>query len=137
MVVMPHHNSRQVELQNIYHVPRMNKNLLSVSQLTDSGNYDLFRSNDVKVYQNLKVTSIPIIEGKRLESIYIMPTKTTYVVLDDAPIWLYNEVSLSDSRKLEQELQYKLEREVQRSVAEQEQKVREKYNSYTEEEFSK
>ncbi|KAG5609100.1 hypothetical protein H5410_020381 [Solanum commersonii] len=30
MVFVSHHNSRQVELQNVYHVPGMKKNLLSV-----------------------------------------------------------------------------------------------------------
>ncbi|KAH0698870.1 hypothetical protein KY284_013085 [Solanum tuberosum] len=76
-------------------------------------------------------------EGRRLESIYVMLTETTYVVLDEAPTWWYNEVSLPDSRKLEQELQYKLEEEGQRRAAEQEQEVCEKYNSHTEEIFSK
>ncbi|KAH0724451.1 hypothetical protein KY290_000281 [Solanum tuberosum] len=37
-------------------------------------------------------------EGRRLESIYVMPTETTYVVLDEAPTWWYNEVSLPYSR---------------------------------------
>ncbi|KAH0696280.1 hypothetical protein KY290_013631 [Solanum tuberosum] len=63
-------------------------------------------------------------EGRRLESIYVMLTETTYVVLDEAPTWWYNEVSLPDSRKLEQELQYKLEEEGQRREAEQEQERR-------------
>jgi len=99
-VFVPHHSSRQVELQNVYHVP---------------------------------VTSTPIMEGRRLESIYVMPTETTYVVLDEAPTWWYNEVYLPDSRKLEEKLQYKLEEEGQRNEAEQEQRVCEKYNSHTEE----
>ncbi|KAG5582114.1 hypothetical protein H5410_052741 [Solanum commersonii] len=34
-VFMSHHSSRQVKLQNVYHVPGMKKNLLFVSQLTD------------------------------------------------------------------------------------------------------
>ncbi|KAG5616836.1 hypothetical protein H5410_016660, partial [Solanum commersonii] len=33
---VPHHSSRQVELQNVYHVLGMKKNLLFVSQLTNS-----------------------------------------------------------------------------------------------------
>uniref|UniRef100_M1AT88 Copia-like retrotransposable element n=1 Tax=Solanum tuberosum TaxID=4113 RepID=M1AT88_SOLTU len=78
-VFVSHNSSRQVELQNIYHVPGMKKNLLYVSQLTDSGNYVLFGPNDIKVYRNLKVTSTPIMEGKRLESIYVMSAETTYV----------------------------------------------------------
>ena len=50
-------------------------------------------------------------EGRRSESIYVIPIKTTFVVIDETPTWWYNEISLPDSRKLEQELQYKLERE--------------------------
>ncbi|KAH0640168.1 hypothetical protein KY285_036754 [Solanum tuberosum] len=46
MVFVSHHSSRQVELQNIYHVP---------------------------------VTNTPIIEGRRLESIYVMSAEITYV----------------------------------------------------------
>ncbi|KAH0658989.1 hypothetical protein KY285_027539 [Solanum tuberosum] len=70
-------------------------------------------------------------EGRRLESIYIMPTETTYMVLNKALTWWYNEVSLPDTRKLEKELQYKLEEEEQRSEAEQEQK------NYCKKEFKK
>ena len=76
---MPRYSSKQVQLQNVYHVPGMKKNLLSVSQLTVSGNYVVFGPNDVKVYRSLKVTSPPIMEGKRLESIYVMSAETAYV----------------------------------------------------------
>lgn len=48
-VFVSHHSSRQVKLQNIYHITCLKKNLLSVSQLTNSGNY-FFGPNDIKVY---------------------------------------------------------------------------------------
>ncbi|KAG5619813.1 hypothetical protein H5410_005031 [Solanum commersonii] len=47
MVFALHNISRQVELQNVYHVPGMKKHLLSISQLTNSSNYVLFGPNDV------------------------------------------------------------------------------------------
>ena len=64
IVFVPPHNYIQVELQNVYHVPLMMKNFLSVLQLTNSGTYVLFGPNEVKVHQNSKVTCIPIIEGR-------------------------------------------------------------------------
>ena len=75
----PHNTSRQEELQNVYHGPRMKKNLLSVLQITDSKNFVLFGPNDVKVNRNLKFKSTPIMERRRLESIYVMSVEKTYV----------------------------------------------------------
>ncbi|KAL3501348.1 hypothetical protein ACH5RR_035800 [Cinchona calisaya] len=54
--ILLRYNSHQVELQHVFHVPGMKKNLLSVSKLTASGNFVLFRPDEVKVYQNKKIT---------------------------------------------------------------------------------
>lgn len=78
-VVVPRFNPNKVQLQNVYHVPGMKKNLLSVSQLTASGNYVVFGPEDVKVYQNLNASDTPILEGRRLESIYVMSAESAYV----------------------------------------------------------
>lgn len=77
--IVPRISPDQVKLDNVFHVPSMAKNLISVSQLTSSGNYMVFGPNDVKVYRNLKVTSTPIMEGRRLESVYVMSAQTAYV----------------------------------------------------------
>ncbi|KAG5572288.1 hypothetical protein H5410_062054, partial [Solanum commersonii] len=45
-VFVPHHNSRQVQHQNVYHFSSL-KNLLFVLQLTASGNYVLEISRDI------------------------------------------------------------------------------------------
>lgn len=42
-------------LQNVYHVPGMKKNLLSVVQLTSLGRYVLFDLPDVRIYHDLVV----------------------------------------------------------------------------------
>ena len=55
-IVMPRYNTNQVPFQDVYHVPGMKKNLLSVAQLTSSGHYVLFGSQDVKVYRDLKIS---------------------------------------------------------------------------------
>ncbi|KAE8683196.1 putative disease resistance protein [Hibiscus syriacus] len=58
---------------------RMKKNLLSVAQLTSSGHYVLFGPQDVKVYRDVKILETPTIEGRHLESIYVMSAESAYV----------------------------------------------------------
>ncbi|KAE8673467.1 Beta-glucosidase 45 [Hibiscus syriacus] len=57
----------------------MRTNFLSVAQLTSSGHYVLFGPQDVKVYRDLKILETPTMEGRRLESIYLMSTESAYV----------------------------------------------------------
>ncbi|KAH7847882.1 hypothetical protein Vadar_031260 [Vaccinium darrowii] len=78
-VINPRFRPSEVKLQDVYHVPGMKKNLMSVSQLTSSGNYVVFDLKDVKVYQSLKPVGTPIMEGRRLESIYVMSAESAYV----------------------------------------------------------
>ena len=68
-----------MSLQDIYHVPGIEKNLLLVLQLTTSGHYILFGPCDVKVYQDLKIFCTLIMEGRRLESVYVMSAESAYV----------------------------------------------------------
>lgn len=76
---MPRHSSKEVELENVYHVPRMKKNFISVLQITSSGNYVVFGPQDVKVYKRFKPICAPLLEGRKLESVYVMTAQTTYV----------------------------------------------------------
>ena len=78
-VITPRYNSNQVPLQDVYHVPGMKKNLLSVAQLTSSGHYVLFGPENVKVYRNLKISETPTMEGQRLESLYVMSAESAYI----------------------------------------------------------
>ncbi|KAH7855830.1 hypothetical protein Vadar_029469 [Vaccinium darrowii] len=78
-VINPRFRPSEVKLQDVYHVPGMKKNPLLVSQLTSSGNYVVFGPKDVKVYQSLKPMGTPIMEGRRLESIYVMSAESAYV----------------------------------------------------------
>ncbi|KAL6327288.1 hypothetical protein AAG906_018586 [Vitis piasezkii] len=79
LVVSSQYNTNDVSLQNVYHVPGMKKNLLSVAQLTSSGHFVLFGPQDVKVYRDLEIMEEPVIKGRRLESIYVMSAETAYV----------------------------------------------------------
>ncbi|KAA0037350.1 Integrase, catalytic core [Cucumis melo var. makuwa] len=78
-MIVPHSNSNQVELDNVFYVTGMKKNLVSVSQLTSADNFVVFGLDDVKVYHNLKVSGSPLMEGRRMDSIYVMSAKTAYV----------------------------------------------------------
>ncbi|CAL1393647.1 unnamed protein product [Linum trigynum] len=78
-LITPRFGDQQVELSNVYHVPGMRKNLMSVSQLTASGNYVVFGPRDVKVYRSLQPTSDPIMQGQKLESVYVMSAEAAYV----------------------------------------------------------
>lgn len=60
------------------HVEGIKNNLLSLSQLTVAGNY-VFSPNDVKVYRDVKIVGMPILEGEKQESVYVMSAETTYV----------------------------------------------------------
>ncbi|KAM1055282.1 hypothetical protein FF1_028852 [Malus domestica] len=43
------------------------------------GHYVLFGPRDVKVYRDLKISEIPTMEGRRLESVYVMSAESAYV----------------------------------------------------------
>ncbi|XP_022928647.1 uncharacterized protein LOC111435492 [Cucurbita moschata] len=75
---MPGNKSNPV-LHNVYHVPDIKKNLLSVKQLTTLENYVLFGPEDVKVYKDVKIIGKLTIEGRRVESVYVLSTESAYV----------------------------------------------------------
>ncbi|CAI0407574.1 unnamed protein product [Linum tenue] len=78
-LITPRFGDQQVELSNVYHVHGMRKNLMSVSQLTAYGNYVVFGPRDVKVYRSLQPTSDLIMQGQKLESVYVMSAEAAYV----------------------------------------------------------
>ncbi|KAG6470975.1 hypothetical protein ZIOFF_072064 [Zingiber officinale] len=43
------------------------------------GHYVLFGPENVKVYRNLKISETPIMEGQRLESLYVMSAESAYI----------------------------------------------------------
>ena len=53
-VVIKEDDEEPITLKNVYHVPGVKKNLLSVVNAVDSGNYVLFGPRDVKFLRNIK-----------------------------------------------------------------------------------
>ncbi|XP_077233389.1 uncharacterized protein LOC143875667 [Tasmannia lanceolata] len=66
-------------LKDVYHVPGMAKNLVSVAQITSAGIYVLFGPNDVKVFEKVNVSDNLIMRGKRMETMYVLSAGTAYV----------------------------------------------------------
>ncbi|KAK3014348.1 hypothetical protein RJ639_008941 [Escallonia herrerae] len=81
-----------VVLKDVYHVPGLKKNLVSVSQITDSGKYVLFGPKDVMVLDKLKnVEADILLVGEKKESLFVMSAGEAYVKQtsknDRAAIW--------------------------------------------------
>jgi hypothetical protein len=76
---IPRYGPHQLQLNKVYHVPGLKKNLLSVSQLIEEGKYVLFGPEGVSIYRKVKVIGTPILEGKRRQSVYILSAESAYV----------------------------------------------------------
>ncbi|KAG5594399.1 hypothetical protein H5410_035631 [Solanum commersonii] len=85
-------NDTNIKLNDVYHVPGLKKNLVSISQITDSGKYVLFGPDDVKVLGNMKnIEADVLFAGKKKGSLFVMSTGKAYVKktsqIDNATIW--------------------------------------------------
>lgn len=78
-VVSPNNCADLMLLQNVYHVPGMKKNLLSVAQLTFSGHFVLFGPQDARIFHDLEIKEEPTMKGERLNSVYVMSAETAYI----------------------------------------------------------
>lgn len=81
-----------VRLDDVYHVPGLKKNLVSVSQITESGKYVLFGPIDVKVLDNMKdISADVILSGEKKGSLFVMSAGEAYVKktsqINSAAIW--------------------------------------------------
>ena len=72
-------SQQQMQLEDVYRVSGMKKNLLSVSYLTNYGNYIVFGPKDVKVCQQVKIVDTPIMEGQKVDSMYVLLAEDAYV----------------------------------------------------------
>lgn len=69
-----------VKLNIVYHIPCWKKNLISIFQITKSGKYVLFGSNDVKVLDNVKnVIADVLLAGEKKGSLFIMSVGEAYM----------------------------------------------------------
>ncbi|KAK1371141.1 CCHC-type domain-containing protein [Heracleum sosnowskyi] len=85
-------DTKLVKLDNVYHVPGLQRNLVSVSQITNSGKYVLFGPNDVKILDNVKNLEANVVfTGEKKDSMFVMSVGEAYVKktsqIDKASIW--------------------------------------------------
>lgn len=76
---VPRYGPQQLQLERVYHVPGLKKNLLSVPQLTAEGKYVLFGPQEVAIFRRLKVIGTPIMEGKKRDSLFVLSAESAYV----------------------------------------------------------
>ncbi|KAL0371749.1 UNVERIFIED_CONTAM: Retrovirus-related Pol polyprotein from transposon TNT 1-94 [Sesamum calycinum] len=85
-------NMKPVKLNDVFHVPGLKENLVSVSQLTSSEKHVLFGPNDVKILDNLDSIIVDIMfTGEKRGPLFVMSVGETYVKktsqTDKASIW--------------------------------------------------
>lgn len=80
VVKVDRRNGSVVTFRNVYHVPGLKKNMVSISQITSCWRYVLFGSDDVKSFENLKhfVTDV-LFSGKKKESLFVMSASEAHV----------------------------------------------------------
>ncbi|KAJ1388985.1 gag-polypeptide of LTR copia-type [Sesbania bispinosa] len=73
-------SSGEVKLSDAYHVPGLKKNLISVSQITNSSKYVLFGPNNVNILNCVRnIDADTILEGKRKDSLLVLSAREAYV----------------------------------------------------------
>ena len=72
-------SNQQVQLEDVFRVLGMKKNLLSILNLTDCGNFIVFSPKDINVYQQVKIVNTPIMEGQKVDSMYVLLVEDAYV----------------------------------------------------------
>ena len=75
-VVSPNSSADWMLLQNVYHVPGIKKNLLTVSQVTSTRHFILFGLQDIRIYHDLEIKKEPAMKGQILNSFYVMSAET-------------------------------------------------------------
>ncbi|KAJ0464501.1 putative RNA-directed DNA polymerase [Helianthus annuus] len=72
-------SKKEMLLKDVYHVPGMKKNLISVPQMTSEGYYVLFGPEDVKVFEEFETKSTPVLQGPKTDTVYVLDVETAYV----------------------------------------------------------
>lgn len=73
-------NGEGLTLQDVYQVPGLKKNLASVSQITDSGEFVLCGPDKVWILKNLRCIDADILFiGRKKNSLYVLSASEAYV----------------------------------------------------------
>lgn len=77
--IISRYGPHQIQLDKVYYVSGLKKNLLSVSQLIEEEKYVLFGPEGVSIFRRVKVIGTPILEGRRRQSVYVLSVESAYV----------------------------------------------------------
>ncbi|KAH0720391.1 hypothetical protein KY285_005194 [Solanum tuberosum] len=85
-------DTEAVKLSDVFHALGLKRNLVSVSQINDSGKYILLGPNDVKIMDNVKnISTDVVLTGENKGSLFVMAVGEVYVKktsrTDSTTIW--------------------------------------------------
>ncbi|KAI9161113.1 hypothetical protein LWI28_014512 [Acer negundo] len=91
-IVTAYGGDSEIAINSGYHVPRVKKNLFSVANVVDFGNYLLFRPKGVKFLRNLKKVEADVVHsGKRVKDLFVLFASNSYVQKmssnDNTSVW--------------------------------------------------
>ncbi|KAK4837504.1 hypothetical protein QYF36_005996 [Acer negundo] len=91
-IVTAYGGDSEIAINSGYHVPRVKKNLFSVANVVDFGNYLLFRPKGVKFLRNLKKVEADVVHSrKRVKDLFVLFASNSYVQKmssnDNTSVW--------------------------------------------------
>jgi len=79
-IVINGNQEDSITLNSVFHVPGMKKNLFSVANVVDAGNFVLFGPRDVKFLRNIKELKADVVHtGKRVKNLFVLSAFDSYI----------------------------------------------------------
>ncbi|KAG6485405.1 hypothetical protein ZIOFF_053942 [Zingiber officinale] len=79
-IVIDNNPGESITLKSVYHVPRIQKNLFSVANAVDDGNFVLFGPRDVKFLRNVKEIKADVVHtGTRVDDLFVLSASNSYI----------------------------------------------------------
>lgn len=79
-VIIDNDHGESITLNSVYYVPGIRKNLFSVANAVDAGNFVLFGPEDVKFLRNVKEIKADVIHtGTRVNDLFVLSASNSYI----------------------------------------------------------
>ncbi|KAG6499797.1 hypothetical protein ZIOFF_039589 [Zingiber officinale] len=91
-VVIDNNRGESITLNSVYHVSGIQKNLFSVANAVDAGNFVLFGPRDVKFLRNVKEIKADVVHtGTRVNDLFVLSASNSYIEKmssnDNSSLW--------------------------------------------------
>ncbi|KAG6478904.1 hypothetical protein ZIOFF_062351 [Zingiber officinale] len=91
-VVIDNNRGESITLKSVYHVPGIQKNLFSVANAVDAGNFVLFGPRDVKFLRNVKEIKTDVVHtSTRVNDLFVLSASNSYIEKmssnDNSSLW--------------------------------------------------